>query len=175
MTLVFRFRRKKFGVEYISDERVFCQVFLILSCDDLYFLKSCEPPLNLKMLVSSNTFDNSVFFYQQLKFTWFIWVAIAVDISAKSMRPVGTQSRFTTPLTSLFPDPMFFMTVSGLDISHSFSIRDADTFDNNNERPRGYIRRRGPSSFRERGPSILGPVPHLPSNAREQFKVPLSA
>src|ERR1700745_2557383 len=36
------------------------------------------------------------------------------------MRPVGTQSRFTTPLSSLFPDPKLLMAVSGLDISHSF-------------------------------------------------------
>jgi hypothetical protein len=40
------------------------------------------------------------------------------------MRPV--QSRFTTPLTSFFPAPKLVMTVSGLAISHSFSVREAE-------------------------------------------------
>jgi hypothetical protein len=67
------------------------------------------------MLVSSNTFDNSTFLYKQLKFTWLVWVAIAVDVGGE-IDAVGTQSRFTTPIASLFPDPKFLMTVSGLDI-----------------------------------------------------------
>jgi hypothetical protein len=46
------------------------------------------------------------------------------------MRPVGTQSRFTTPLTSLLNRlfaPKLAITVSGLAISHSFSMREVET------------------------------------------------
>src|SRR5207244_13384194 len=88
-TLVFRFRRENFGVGFRYDERVFCQVFEILSCDDLCFFKRSEPPLNLKMLVSSNTFDNSTVFYEQLKFTWLVWVAIAVKVGGEIDPPSG--------------------------------------------------------------------------------------
>ena len=102
---MFRFRRKNFGVEYISDERVFCQVFLILSCDDLYFFKSCEPPLNLKMLVSSDTFDNSTFFYEQLKFTWLVWVAIAVDVGGEIDAPSGDSITLYDAHSLTFPRP----------------------------------------------------------------------
>jgi hypothetical protein len=46
------------------------------------------------------------------------------------MRPVGTQSRFTTPLTlllnELFPPAKLAITVSGLGIAHSFSMREAE-------------------------------------------------
>src|SRR5215510_14319588 len=55
--------------------------------------------------------------------------ALLSSLEAKSMRPVGTQSRFTTPLTSLlnelFPPAKLAITVSGLGIAHSFSIREA--------------------------------------------------
>src|SRR5215510_10314265 len=55
--------------------------------------------------------------------------ALLSSLLAKSMRPVGTQSRFTTPLTSLlnelFPPAKFAITVSGLGIAHCFSIREA--------------------------------------------------
>jgi len=47
------------------------------------------------------------------------------SLVAKSMRPVGTQSRFTTPLTvlrGLFPFAKPVITASGLAIAHSFSI-----------------------------------------------------
>ena len=80
---MFRFRRKNFGVVYRFDKRVFCQVFEILSCDDFCFFKRGEPPLNLKIFVSTNAFDNSTFFYEQLKFTWLVWVVIAVEFGGK--------------------------------------------------------------------------------------------
>ena len=102
---MFRLQRKTFGVEYISDERVFCQVFLILSCDDLYFIKSCEPPLNLKMLVSSNTFDNSTFFYEQLEFTWLVWVVIAVEFGGEIDAPSGDPITLYDTLSLAFPRP----------------------------------------------------------------------
>src|SRR5262245_912522 len=52
------------------------------------------------------------------------------SLEAKSMRPVGTQSRFTTPLTlllnELFPPAKLAITVSRLGIAHSLSMSDAD-------------------------------------------------
>jgi len=35
------------------------------------------------MLVSSNTFNNSTFLYEQLEFTWLVWVAITVDVGGE--------------------------------------------------------------------------------------------
>jgi hypothetical protein len=43
-----------------------------MGCDDFCFFQCREPPLNLKIFVSTNTFDNSTFFYEQLKFTWLV-------------------------------------------------------------------------------------------------------
>src|SRR5215471_17202562 len=54
--------------------------------------------LNLKILISGDTFDDPPFFYQQLKFTWLVGIGIAFELGGMSMRPVGTQSRFTIPL-----------------------------------------------------------------------------
>ena len=46
-----------------------------------------------------------------------------LSIGGESMRPVGTQSRFTTPTASLFPDPKLSMTDRALAI---YSFRDAE-------------------------------------------------
>jgi hypothetical protein len=44
------------------------------------------------MFVSSNAFDNSTFFYEQLKFTWLVRIGIAVEfggeVDAPSWNPV---------------------------------------------------------------------------------------
>ena len=45
--------------------------------------------MNLKMFVSSNAFDNSTFFYEQLKFTWLVRVVIAVDFGGEIDAPSG--------------------------------------------------------------------------------------
>ena len=60
----FRFRRKNIGVGYRSDERVFCQIFMVLRDNGFCFFQRGKPPLNLKIFVSSNAFDNSSFFYK---------------------------------------------------------------------------------------------------------------
>ena len=100
-----RIRSENFGVGYRFDERVFCQVFEILSCDHLCFFKRSEPPLNLKMLVSSNTFDNSTFFYEQLKFTWLVWVAIAVEFGGEIDAPSGDPITLYDTLNLTFRRP----------------------------------------------------------------------
>ena len=46
--------------------------------------------LNLKILISGDTFDDPPFFYQQLKFTWLFGIGIAFELGGMSMRPVGT-------------------------------------------------------------------------------------
>ena len=100
-----RIRSENFGVGYRFDERVFFQVFEILSCDHLCFFKGSEPPLNLKMLVSSNTFDNSTFFYEQLKFTWLVWVAIGVEVGGEIDAPSGDPITLYDTLNLAFRRP----------------------------------------------------------------------
>src|SRR5262245_25297961 len=56
--------------------------------------------------------------------------ALLSSLVAKSMRPVGTQSRFTTPLTlllGLFPVAKPVITASGFAIAYSFFDRDLIT------------------------------------------------
>jgi hypothetical protein len=91
---VFSFRRQDFGVAYRFDERVFFQVFEIMGCDDFCFFQCREPPLNLKIFVSTNTFDNSTFFYEQLKFTWLVWIVIIFEVGGEIYAP----SRYPVPL-----------------------------------------------------------------------------
>ena len=76
------------------------------------------------MLVSSNTFDNSTFFYEQLKFTWVVWVVIGVKVGGEIDPPSGDPITVDHTLKLTFPRPSK-MTASGLDISRSFSNRDA--------------------------------------------------
>ena len=80
-----------------------------MSCDDFYFFKRGEPPLNLKIFVSTNAFDNSAFFYEQLKFTWLVWIAIAVEfggeIDAPSWDPIPFYDTFNLITQRAFPTP----------------------------------------------------------------------
>jgi hypothetical protein len=57
------------------------------------------------MLVSSNTFDNSTFFYEQLKFTWLVWVTIAVDIGGEIDAPSGDPITLYDTHSLTFPRP----------------------------------------------------------------------
>ena len=58
------------------------------------------------IFVSTNAFDNSTFFYEQLKFTWLVWVVIVVEfggeIDAPSWYPI---SLYDTHLNLSFPAP----------------------------------------------------------------------
>jgi hypothetical protein len=60
---------------------------VVLSHNGFCLSQRGEPPLNLKMLISSNALDNSSFFYQQLKFTWLVWVVIAIDLGCEIDAP----------------------------------------------------------------------------------------
>src|SRR5262249_40564668 len=100
MRSFFRFRWKNVGLEWRFYERIFCKVFVVVGRDEFCFFKCRGPPLNLKIFISGDAFDDSTFFYEQSKFTG--WSASALlCLVAKSMRPVGIQSRFTTPLNSV--------------------------------------------------------------------------
>jgi hypothetical protein len=57
------------------------------------------------MLVSSNTFDNSTFFYEQLEFTWLVWVAIAVEVGGEIDAPSGDPITLYDTLNLAFPRP----------------------------------------------------------------------
>ena len=109
----FRFPgRKNFGVGYRSNERVFCQIFMVLRDNGFCFLQRREPPLNLQIFIAGDAFDNSAFFDEQLKFTGLLGSSLPFSLVAKSMRPVGTQSRFTTPLTHGFSHPLSLQSLS---------------------------------------------------------------
>ena len=73
---------------------------MVLSYNGFCFFQRGEPPLNLKMIVSGNAFDNSTFFYEQLKFTWLVWVVIGVEfggeIDAASWDPIPLYDTFIT-------------------------------------------------------------------------------
>ena len=75
---------------------------MILRCHGLCFAQSSKPPLDLKVFISSNTFYNPAFFYKQLEFTWFVFALITNNRAVKSIRPVGSQSCFTTPWSFIF-------------------------------------------------------------------------
>jgi hypothetical protein len=51
---------------------------VVLSHNGFRFFKRGGPPLNLKIFISSNAFDNSSFFYEQPEFTWLVRIVIAV-------------------------------------------------------------------------------------------------
>src|SRR5262249_61609193 len=58
------------------------------------FFRCCAPPLNLKIFIPSNAFDNSSFFYEQPKFTWLVRVVIAVKAGGE----IDAASRYPIPL-----------------------------------------------------------------------------
>jgi hypothetical protein len=66
---------------------------VILSHNGFCLFQCGGPPLNLKIFISSNAFDNSSFFYEQPKFTWLVRVVIAIkvrsEIDAASRDPVA--------------------------------------------------------------------------------------
>ena len=67
---------------------------MVLSYDGFCFSQCGKPPLNLKMFVSGNAFDNSTFFYEQLKFTWLGRVVIPIEFG----REIDAPSRDPIPL-----------------------------------------------------------------------------
>ena len=85
-------------IGYRSDERVFRQVFVVLGYDGFCFFQRSKPPLDLKIFVSSDAFYNSALFTSNLNsLGCSLPLASAPICAAKSMRPVGSQPRFTTP------------------------------------------------------------------------------
>ena len=61
---------------------------MIVSYDGFCFSQRSEPPLNFKIFISSNAFDNSTYFYEQPKFTWLVRVVIAVKVSGEIDAPL---------------------------------------------------------------------------------------
>jgi hypothetical protein len=57
------------------------------------------------MFVSSNTFDNSTFFYEQLKFTWLVWVGIALEFGGEVDAPSWGPIPLYDTLNLTFPSP----------------------------------------------------------------------
>src|SRR5262245_6748588 len=67
---------------------------MILSYDGFCFFQRGCPPLNFKIFISSNAFDNSSFFNQQPKFARLVCVVIAAQICSE----IDTASRYPIPL-----------------------------------------------------------------------------
>lgn len=61
---------------------------MILGYDGFCFSQRCEPPLNLKIFIYSNAFDNSTLFDQQPKFTWLVCVSLPSPATS-AMRVCG--------------------------------------------------------------------------------------
>jgi len=70
------------------DERVFGEVFVVLGYDGLRFAQRSQPPLDLKVFISSGAFYNSPFFYEQFEFSRSFFVSITNFI--RSRREVDT-------------------------------------------------------------------------------------
>ena len=60
---------------------------MVVSRDEFSFFKCRRPPLNLKIFISSNAFDDSTFFYQQLKITWLVRIGIAFEFGGEVYSP----------------------------------------------------------------------------------------
>jgi hypothetical protein len=81
-------RRGAIGLGYSFDERVFRQVFVVLSYDCFGLLERRKPPLYFQIFVSSDAFDNSALFYKQFEFIWLIGVCgVAVKAGCKIDAP----------------------------------------------------------------------------------------
>ena len=76
------------------------------------------------MFVSGNAFDNSMFFYEQLKLTWLGRVVIPIDfgreIDTASWYPIALDDPCSS-FPPFFRPHEFVMTVSGLAIALSFA------------------------------------------------------
>jgi hypothetical protein len=72
---------------------------VVLRYNSLCFAQRGKPPLDLKVFISGKAFYNSAFFYKQLEVTRFVFALIGTSSTriVKSIRPVGSQSCFTTP------------------------------------------------------------------------------
>jgi hypothetical protein len=86
---------------------------VILSYDGLCLAQCSKPPLDLKVLISSNAFYNSAFFYEQLEFARFVFVLIVnVFQSSREVdsprrfpdRPAPTRVRVRESLLKNFPE-----------------------------------------------------------------------
>ena len=65
---------------------------MVLSYDGLCFTQRSKPPLDLKVLISSNAFYNSPFFHEQSEFTRPVFVLIA-NRFIQSRREIDTTGR----------------------------------------------------------------------------------
>src|SRR5215467_10765244 len=80
---------------------------MILSDNSFCFFQRGSPPLNLKIFISSDAFDNSSFFDEQPKFTWLVCVVIAAkicsEIDAASRYPISLYDTLIRRIFSVRP------------------------------------------------------------------------
>ena len=96
---------------------------MIVSRDEFSFFKCRVPPLNLKIFISGDAFDDSTFLYQQLKFTWLVRLGIAVEFGAKvdapSWDPIPLYD--TSKLMLVLPLARLAISASGFAIARSLT------------------------------------------------------
>src|SRR5215467_8484392 len=96
--LFFRSRWKNVRLEWRFYERIFCEIFVVVGRDEFCFFKCRGPPLNFKIFISGDAFDDSMFFYQQPKFTWLVRIGIAFEFGGE----VYSSSGHPIPLYDTF-------------------------------------------------------------------------
>ncbi len=71
---------------------------MVLRDDGFRFVQRRKSPLNFQIFISRNTLNDPALFDEQLELTRLVGLSrVPFSRVAKSMRPVGTQSLFTTP------------------------------------------------------------------------------
>ena len=68
--------------------------------------------LNLKIFISGDTFDDSPFFYQQLKFAWLVGIGIAFELGGEVDAAGGHPIPFMIPLNLLLFLPLARLVIS---------------------------------------------------------------
>ncbi len=70
---------------------------MVVGRDEFCFFKCRGPPLDLKIFISGDAFDDSMFFCKQPKFTWLVRSGIAVEFGGEVDAPSRDPIRLYVP------------------------------------------------------------------------------
>ena len=77
---------------------------MVLRYDSLSFTQRSKPPLDLKIFISSNAFNNPAFFYKQLELTRFVFALITNILKSRGeVDTTGGKPLRATATTMFFP------------------------------------------------------------------------